>query len=125
VNRRRLIAIVDDDTAVRRAICRIITSAGLASEGFSSAEEFLSHSWDESPNCLILDLGLPGMSGLELQRLLAADHDQIPIVFITGRDNSESRDLALRAGAIAFLVKPLKEEALLGAIRSAIGASDS
>lgn len=123
MTRRTLIAIVDDDQAVRRAIGRMVMSVGLASEGFASAEEFLSRPVDANPNCLVLDLGLPGMSGLELQRQLASA--RTPIVVITGRDNSESRATALRAGAIAFLVKPLQEEALLAAIRSAIGSADA
>ena len=123
MTRRTLIAIVDDDQAVRRAIGRMVMSVGLASEGFASAEEFLSRPADANPNCLVLDLGLPGMSGLELQRQLASA--RTPIVVITGRDSSESRASALRAGAIAFLVKPLQEEALLAAIRSAIGSADA
>lgn len=125
MTRRTLIAIVDDDQAVRRAIGRMVMSVGLASEGFASAEEFLSRPSNANPNCLVLDLGLPGMSGLELQRQLATDDDRTPIVVITGRDNSESRASALRAGAIAFLVKPLQEEALLAAIHSAIGSADA
>lgn len=125
MTRRTLIAIVDDDQAVRRAIGRMVTSVGLASEGFASAEEFLSRPPDANPNCLVLDLGLPGMSGLELQRQLASDDDRTPVVVITGSDSSESRASALRAGAIAFLVKPLQEEALLAAIRSAIGSADA
>jgi FixJ family two-component response regulator len=120
VTKRSLVAIVDDELPVREAIRRLVSSAGLESEGFSSAEEFLQRSSDDIPDCLILDVYLPGMSGLELQRQLATDHDRTPIVFITAHNDPGSRALALQAGAIAFLPKPFKEEALFEAIRSAI-----
>lgn len=120
VTKPSLVAVIDDDAAVRQAICRLVMSAGLEAESFSSAEEFLRRSSDGTPDCLILDLCLPGMSGLELQRELAADHNRTPIVFITAHDDAGSRALALRAGAIAFLSKPVKEEALFEAIRAAI-----
>lgn len=121
--RSLVVAIVDDEIAVRRALGRLLMAAGLESEVFSSAEEFLHRSSDKSPDCLILDVRLPGMSGLELQRQPAADHDRTPILFVTSHDDPGSRASALRAGAIAFLLKPFTEEALLEAIRSAIGGS--
>lgn len=117
---RTLVAIVDDEKAVRRAIGRLVMSAGLESEAFSSAEEFLQSYPNRSPDCLILDLCLPGMSGLELQHRLAADHNRTPVVFVSAHDDPECRARALQGGAIAFFAKPFKDDALLEAIHSAI-----
>ena len=114
-----LVAIVDDEKVVRRAIGRLVGSAGLQSETFSSAEDFLRAFPNRGPDCLVLDLRLPGMSGLELQQQLAANHNRTPIVFVSAHDDPDTRAQALKAGAVAFLAKPFKEEALLEAIRSA------
>ncbi len=115
-----MVAIVDDDKAVCRAIVRLVMSAGLESEVFSSAEEFLRSSLNRRPDCLILDLRLPGMSGLELQQQLATGHCRTPIVFLSAQIDPASRLQALQSGAIAFLAKPFNDEALLEAVHSAM-----
>jgi FixJ family two-component response regulator len=117
---RSVVAIVDDEKSVRRAIGRLVMTAGLESEAFPSAEEFLQSYPSRSPDCLILDLRLPGMSGLELQHRLAADHNRPPIVFVSAHDDPQSRALALQGGAVAFIAKPFKDDALLEAIHSAM-----
>jgi FixJ family two-component response regulator len=120
VRERRLVAIVDDEKAVCRAVGRLVVSAGFESESFSSAEEFLRSCRERKPDCLILDLSLPGMSGLELQQQLTTDHCRIPIVFVSAHDDPSSRREALQSGASAFLGKPFNDEALLEAIHSAM-----
>src|SRR5260370_42065170 len=120
VSERRLVAIVDDEKAVCRAIGRLVISAGFESKPFSSAEEFLRSCRERRPDCLILDLRLPGMSGLELQQQLATDQCRIPIVFVSAHDDPAFRRKALQSGAVAFLGKPFDDEALLEAIPSAI-----
>ena len=117
---RTLVAIVDDEKAVCRAITRLVISAGFESESFSSAEEFLRSCGERRPGCLILDLRLPGMSGLELQQQLTTDHCRIPIVFVSAHDDPSSRRQALQNGASAFLGKPFNDEALLEAIHLAM-----
>jgi FixJ family two-component response regulator len=113
-----LITIVDDDTFVRRAVLRLVKSEGLEVDDFPSAEEFLeAHSLGD-PDCLIIDIGLPGMSGLELQSWLIETRRTPPIIFVTARDETEVRAQALRAGAFAFLGKPFSDEVLLQAIRT-------
>lgn len=97
----RLIAIVDDEKAVCRAIRRLVLSAGLEPEIFSSAKEFLRCSRERRPDCLILDIRLPGMSGLELQRCLTATGHVFPIIFVTAGDKVESRSQTLEGGAHA------------------------
>jgi FixJ family two-component response regulator len=114
------IAIVDDDESVRKAIKRLVKSAGLSAEDFASAEEFLSSGRHQNSACLILDVRLPGMSGLELQSRLAASKRRIPIVFISAHGDGQMRDYALANGAIDFLQKPFSDEALLGAIAASI-----
>lgn len=115
-----LIAIVDDENSVVRAVGRLVKSAGLDVEGFSSAEEFLEAHLDRSPNCLILDMRLPGMSGLELQNRLATSDHRLPIIFVSAHDDAESRARALEGGALAFLGKPFNDEALLQTIQSVL-----
>jgi FixJ family two-component response regulator len=115
-----LVAIVDDEKAVCRAISRLVISAGFESEIFTSAEEFLRSCRERKPDCLILDLRLSGMSGLELQQQLTTDHCRIPIVFVSAHDDPSSRRQALQSGASAFLGKPFTDEALLEAIHSAM-----
>jgi FixJ family two-component response regulator len=115
-----LIAIVDDDESVREATTSLLKSNGLRAETFSSAEEFLMSPLVEKTRRLFLDVGMPGMSGLELQRHLAGEGRRIPIIFVTAHDNQEVRREAMRAGAIDFLPKPFSEEGLLKAIRFAL-----
>jgi FixJ family two-component response regulator len=120
------IAIVDDEAAVREATESLLRSAGLPAETFASAEDFLRSPYRDRAGCLILDVGLPGMSGLELQRLLTANGEQIPIVFITAHEgrHDQMKAQALQAGAVKFLRKPFSEEDLLSAVRSSIRTDD-
>jgi FixJ family two-component response regulator len=115
------IFIIDDDESVRRALGRLIQSAGLNVETFATAEEFLQYPERPEPGCLILDLHLPGLCGLELQERLKAEGRCVPLVFISGDTDERARARALRAGAVAFLHKPFEEQELLGAVRRAVG----
>jgi FixJ family two-component response regulator len=108
------ISIVDDDESVREAIKSLLRSVGLGADVFASAEEFLKSDRLKNTACLILDVRMPGMTGLELQELLAAAHYKIPIIFITAHvSDREARNRALQAGAVDFLSKPFSEEILL------------
>ena len=115
-----LITVVDDDTSVRESLQGLIRSVGFAVEVFASAEEFLNSERLRDTHCLILDVRMPGMSGLELQRQMRADHSDIPIIFITAHGDEAARSQALKSGAVDYLFKPFSEEALLGAIDLAI-----
>jgi len=115
-----LVAIVDDEKAVCRAVSRLVISAGFESETFSSGEEFLRSCRERTPDCLILDLRLPGMNGFQLQQQLATDHCRIPIILASAHDDPASRRQALQSGAFAFCGKPFNDEALLEAIHSAM-----
>ncbi|MDT4965351.1 MAG: hypothetical protein QOJ64_88 [Acidobacteriota bacterium] len=116
----RVIAIVDDDEAVRVALEGLLRSAGLAVRAFESAEEFIESGQKLQTACLITDIRMPGMSGLELQAKLNAEHCRIPIVFITAHGDAQMRMRALRAGAVEFLAKPFNDEALLETVRAAL-----
>lgn len=111
-----IIAIVDDDPAVREGVCSLIRSAGWRTEIFASAQEFLAHRWVDPPSCLVLDLQLPMLSGLDLQKWMAEASLEIPIVFITGHGDIPASVQAIKAGAVEFLTKPLDEQQLLRAI---------
>jgi len=115
-----LISIVDDDESVRKALKRLFKSVGLRVEAFASAEDFLSLASPQHTACLVLDLRLPGMSGLELQAKLLSANCHIPIVFISAHGDQQARKQALAAGAIDFLQKPFSEKALFDAINSAL-----
>jgi FixJ family two-component response regulator len=115
-----LIAIVDDDPWVRKSLERLIKSEGFRTETFASAEDFIRAGDHRETACLILDLRLPGMSGLELQHRLVIDNDHLPIVFVSAHDEPETRYEAMKAGAIAFLSKPFNDEALVDAVRSVV-----
>jgi FixJ family two-component response regulator len=115
-----LIAIVDDEEAVRKAIERLLKSAGLKAEAFASAEVFMQSGRLNDAACVIVDMRLGGMTGLQLQRRLAKSGHRKPIVFITALDSPEVRARALRAGAIDVLRKPFSDEALLQAIQVAL-----
>ena len=117
-----VIAIVDDQAALREATENLLKSAGLKAVSFASAEDFLQAAPPDGAGCLILDVRLPGMSGLELQQHLAADGIHVPIVFITAQEDGDGqmRAQALRSGALAFLRKPFNDEDLLNAVRSAL-----
>jgi FixJ family two-component response regulator len=115
-----LISIVDDDDALRKSLDNLIRSVGWRAQVFHSAEAFLSSNQVAAPDCLILDIRLPGISGLKLQRQLAETNSDIPIIFITAHEDEDQRVQALEAGAVAFLYKPFYEEALLNAIDAAL-----
>jgi FixJ family two-component response regulator len=115
-----LISIVDDDDSLRNSLNNLIRSVGFGVQGFSSAEAFLKSNQLHDTACLILDVRMPGMSGLELQRQLVAINCGIPIIFITSHADDNARTRALEAGAIDFLYKPFREEALLNAIHKAL-----
>jgi len=115
-----VIAIVDDDPSVREGLESLIRSAGWRVETFASAQEFLARPRAEAPSCLILDLQLPGLSGLDLQKRMAKVEQEIPIVFLTGHGNIPASVQAMKAGAVEFLTKPFDEQDLLRAIEEAI-----
>ena len=117
-----LISIVDDDESMREAIQSLLRSVGFRAKTFASGEQFLQSDQIENTACLILDVRMPGMSGLELQRRLMATECRIPIVFVTAHGEEEARSRALQEGAVDFLLKPFSEEALLNAIQAALHA---
>ena len=119
---RQTIFIIDDDESVRRALRRLMASVGLKVETFATAEEFLQAPARPAPGCLILDVHLPGLSGLDLQKRLKAEGRSLHIVFITAYGEDQVRELAMRGGAIAFLQKPFEEQALLDAVGRALCA---
>jgi FixJ family two-component response regulator len=115
-----IIAIVDDDPATREGLSSLLRSAGWRTETFASGEEFLDHRWMDTPSCVLLDLELPGLTGLDLQKRMAEVNLEIPIVFITGHGNIPSSVQAIKLGAVEFLTKPVDEEQLLQAIVEAV-----
>jgi FixJ family two-component response regulator len=115
-----LVSIVDDDVSVRRSTRRLLRSAGFRAEAFASAEEFLSSGLAKETDCLILDLRMPSMSGLQLQRQLADASNRIPIIFLSAHASADDERRALQAGAIQFLQKPASKDTLLLAIRNAL-----
>ncbi len=116
----KLIAIVDDDELMRSALQSMLKSVGLSSLVFASAEEFLKSRQHQQTACLIADIRMPGMSGLELQAKLNAEHCRIPTIFITAHGDTKMRMQALRAGAVEFLSKPFDDEVLLENVRAAL-----
>jgi FixJ family two-component response regulator len=116
----KLVAIVDDDDSMRGALEGLLKAVGLASRAFSSAEEYLKSGDQRETACLIADIRMPGMSGLELQARLNAEHCRIPTIFITAHGDEKMRMQALRAGAVEFLAKPFDDEVLLDSVRAAL-----
>ena len=116
-----IVSIVDDDVSVRRSTRRLLRSSGFRAEAFASAEEFLNSGWARETACVILDLRMPGMNGLELQRRLNQNGNPVPVIFLSAHASDEDERSALRAGAVQFLRKPTSKEALLNAIRDALG----
>ena len=112
--------VVEDDASVRRSLTRMIETAGYAVEAFASAGEFLERAPAREPCCLVLDVRMPGMTGLDLQKTLAHAVHQIPIVFVTGHGDVSMGVTAMKAGAVDFLTKPFDRNALLDAIRRAV-----
>ncbi len=118
--RNEFVFVVDDDTSVRESLRNLIRSAGLSVQTFASAKEFLANPRPEAPSCLVLDVQLPGLTGLDLQQELAKGGVQIPIIFITGHGDIPMSVRAMKAGALEFLTKPVNDEDLLDAIQQAI-----
>ena len=116
----RLVSIVDDDESLRRSVKNLLTSVGFQVETFASAEAFLQSAHRADTRCVVLDLRMPGMSGLDLLMHLAATGSPIPVVILTAHSDDEARRRTLQAGAVAFLGKPFHGEALLGAVRRAL-----
>jgi FixJ family two-component response regulator len=121
VAEKPMISIVDDDPAVRSALWRLMDTVGLVAETFASAEEFLASPSMSVTTCLILDVRMPGIDGLGLQRRLREANWKIPIIFISAHADEEARAEALEGGAVAFFAKPFRTEALLDAIDAARG----
>ena len=117
---KAIVFVVDDDLSVREALGSLIRSAGLKVETFASAQEFLARPRADMPSCLVLDVRLPGLSGLELQKRMAEVNIEIPIIFITGHGDVPTTVQAMKAGAVEFLTKPFRDEDLLEAIQQAI-----
>ncbi len=122
--KNRVLAVVDDDASVREAAGRLIKSFGFTVEVFASGQELLLFGSLRDTSCLVIDVHMPGMSGLQLQSHLASAGYRIPIIFITARPDERAREQAFEAGAVDFLNKPFGEEALLTGIRSALKLSD-
>jgi FixJ family two-component response regulator len=118
-----IVFIVDDDVSVRSALESLIESAGWVAETFASAQEFLRRPRVAAPGCLVLDVSLPDINGLELQRRVATDRSDLPIIFISGYGDVPMTVRAMKAGAVEFLMKPFKDDVLLDAIRGAIERS--
>ena len=115
-----VVAIVDDDESMRFAVQNLLSSAGILARSFASAEEFLRSGLQAEAACLISDIRMPDMTGLELQERLVAEGCRIPIIFITAYGNARSRTQALGAGAVEFLVKPFDDEHLIKTVRGAL-----
>jgi len=118
-----LVFIVDDDVSVRESLELLVRDENWKAETFASAQEFLDHPRKPVPSCLVLDLSLPRLNGLELQKQLAVEHIDMPIIFITGHGDVPQSVQAMKAGALEFLTKPLNNNALVTAIRNAIERS--
>lgn len=122
---RNLISVIDDDASVRKTTKLLVESSGYQAAAFDSAESFLTSGRVDDTSCLIIDIQMPGMSGLQLQSHLAAAGNRIPIIFITAYDEGESRRRATQAGAVAFLAKPFADEQLFETIRLALRRENS
>jgi FixJ family two-component response regulator len=119
-DKTKLVAILDDDDSVRGALQGLLKAVGLPAQAFASAEEFLNSGQQHQIACLIADIRMPGMSGLQLQAKLNAERCKIPIIFITAHGDAKMRMQALRAGAVEFLAKPFDDEVLLDSVRAAL-----
>ena len=118
-----IVFVVDDDISVRESLELLIRSEGWRPETFSSAEHFLTHPRTSVPSCLVLDISMPGLNGLELQKRVAVEHPDVPIIFITGYGDVPKTVQAMKAGAVEFLTKPFRDDILLGAIGQALERS--
>ena len=119
---RQIVAVVDDDRSIQSALKDLLESVGLFSESFGSAEEFLASDQLNQTACLVLDIRMPGMSGLDLQALLRDKGRHIPIIFITAHADTQTKTRAMKAGALEFLSKPFDHEVLLERVRTALKA---
>src|ERR1700692_4917056 len=119
-SKTKLVAIVDDDESMRNALDGLLKAVGFPAQAFASAEEFLKSGQQHQTSCLIADIRMPGMSGLELQAKLNAERCKTPIIFITAHGDEKMRMQAVRAGAVEFLSKPSDEEILLESVRAAM-----
>src|SRR5437867_137993 len=120
--RTRVVCVVDDDESLRRAVRNLLSSVGFRVETFASAEEFLESAHRENTGCLVLDLRMAGMNGLDLLRHLAATGSRIPVIILTAHGDDETRQRSLQAGAVAFLKKPFQSATLLDAVRTALAS---
>src|SRR5271155_562063 len=118
-----IVFVVDDDVSVRESLELLIRCEGWQPEIFASAQEFLDYPRVHIPNCLVLDVSLPGLTGLDLQRIIAGERADMPIIFITGHGDVPMTVQAMKAGAVEFLIKPSKDDVLLAAIRAALERS--
>ena len=115
-----VVRIIDDDKSVRTALTRLLGAAGLQSRAYGSAAEFLVADPDDTPGCIVLDIGLPGMTGMQMQAAIAKREPTLPIIFLTGRGDIATSVQAMKAGAVDYLTKPVKREPLLAAITVAL-----
>lgn len=115
-----IVHVVEDDRSVRTAVTRLLSLAGFEARAYASAGEFLVEERDPAPGCIVLDVGLPGLTGIELQAALQRDGDPRPIIFLTGRGSIDMGVCAMKAGAVDFLTKPVDRERLLGAVETAL-----
>jgi len=120
VAKAALISVVDDDESVRESLRGLLRSVTFGVKVFASAEEFLSSDRMRETDCLILDVRMPGMSGLELHRRLVSSHPYLPVIFITAHGDEELRSRVLRSGAVDYLLKPFSDHALLNAVQTAL-----
>jgi FixJ family two-component response regulator len=120
-----IVFVVDDDVSVRESLESLVRCAGWQPQTFLSADEFLAHPRAATASCLVLDVTLPGLNGLDLQQRIAADRSDMPIIFISGHGDVRKTVRAMKAGAVEFLTKPFKEHEMLSAIRQAIERSQS
>jgi len=116
----KVVAVIEDDESYRLAVLRLLKSAGFSVRSFASAEDFLSSGQQQETGCLIADIRMPGMSGLDLQAKLTSDHCPIPTIFMTAHGDEKMRLQAMRAGAVKFLTKPFDGEDLIEAVRVAL-----
>jgi len=121
-NETRIVSIVDDDESIREALQGLMKMVGIPALVFASAEEFLDSGQQSRTGCLIADIRMPGMSGLQLQSKLNSDHHRIPIIFITAHGDENVRIEAVRAGAVEFMTKPFDKEMLLDSVRAAFNS---
>jgi FixJ family two-component response regulator len=121
ITHRLLIAVVDDEVSIRKSLRRLFTASHLDAEVYASGQEFLDSLTERQPDCVVLDLQMPGLTGLEVQRILAGARVRFPTIIITAHDEPETRARCLSAGAAAYLCKPIHDEMLLDAIAEAVG----